>query len=141
MKCNLLFLDDCCILLQFYVVSIRPPKKWQLYPQCVILPDPFAQALNVWILWFPSSPMILKKCMGDVHFPHFSPVFLTCFNCSRAGKQSQKVKFSAGARLLPTLMIIEHGDSSLVTAAIYSCFLAKHLGYLRYGVGKQWEMP
>ena len=31
-------------------------------------------------------------------------------------------------RLLPTLMIIEHGDSSLVTAAIYSCFLAKHLG-------------
>lgn len=29
------------------------------------------------------------------------------------------------AMLLPTLMIIEHGDSSLVTAAIYSCFLAK----------------
>jgi len=31
-------------------------------------------------------------------------------------------------RLLPTLMILEHGDGSLVTAAIYSCFLAKHLG-------------
>lgn len=29
-------------------------------------------------------------------------------------------------RLLPTLMILEHGDGSLVTAAIYSCFLAKH---------------
>jgi hypothetical protein len=44
---------------------------------------------------------------------------------------------SSAPRLLPTLMIIEHGDSSLVTAAIYSCFLAKHLGYLR-PPGAEW---
>ena len=56
----------------------------------------------------------------------------TWFRRSRAGgtTHSSAPTEVQRLRLLPTLMIIEHGDSSLVTAAIYSCFLAKRLGYL-----------
>ena len=47
--------------------------------------------------------------------------FVSRWSCWFSPKRRRK-----SWRLLPTLMILEHGDGSLVTAAIYSCFLAKH---------------
>ena len=46
-----------------------------------------------------------------------------------AETDSQSLSWSV-PRLLPTLIILEHKDPTVVMSAIYACFLAKRLDYL-----------